>query len=44
MIHKRSFSKQGVTYRVGKIKYPSNQDTEEHFQIEEHCGKIPQYL
>ena len=27
-----------------KYKYPSILDTEEHFQIEEHCGKIPQYL
>ena len=25
-----------------KDKYPSILDTEEHFQIEEHCGKIPQ--
>ena len=26
-----------------KHKYPSILDTEEHFQIEEHCGKIPTY-
>ena len=34
----------GFEPELEKHKYPSILDTEELFQIEEHCGKILQYL